>query len=80
MVLCPLRFVIDIPNLDDNVVYVDSKFADDIQIDGIVDCDEEYLKFTIILDQLGRCIKEWQIVTSVRSYTLICQTRARIPQ
>lgn len=80
MVPSPLLFVIDIPNLDDNVVYVDSKFADDIQIDGIVDCDEEYLKFTIILDQLGRCIKEWQIVKSVRSYTLICQTRARIPQ
>ena len=57
----PLLFVIYINDLDENVQGMNSKFADDTKIGGIVDCEEGYQKLQQDLDQLGKWAKKWQM-------------------
>ena len=60
-VLGPLLFVIYINDLDENLVGMVSKFADDTTIGGIVDSEEDYLGLQRDLDQLGQWADEWHL-------------------
>ena len=61
LVLGPLLFVIYINNLDENLVGMVSKFADDTKIGDIVDSEGGYLGLQQDLDQLGQWAVEWQM-------------------
>eukprot|EP00061_Rhincodon_typus_P000477 g11833.t1 len=60
-VLGPLLFVFYINDLDENVQGMNSKFADDAKIGGIVDNEEGYQKLQQDRDQLGKWAKKWQM-------------------
>ena len=60
-VLGPLLFVIYINDLDENLVGMVSKFADDTKIGSIVDSEEDYLGLQWDLDQLGQWADEWKM-------------------
>ena len=61
LALGSLLFVIYINDLDENLVGMVSKFADDTKIGGIVDSEEGYLGLQWDLDQLGQWADEWQM-------------------
>ena len=60
-VLGPLLFVIYINDLDENLIGMVSKFADDTKIGGMVDSEEGYLQLQRDLDQLGQWADKWQM-------------------